>query len=322
MESNHAKTHFPKVVLLMAFKEKLHLRKVKAVLRYHQPSPTKHIEQYAHHLLFSFYLFGDEEQLKSPPFTGSYVMKLQEPGVMDIVNRNRFVTEPFIEIVEEALANLTAHLTNPDAVSQQENDEVRAELASTANDLLDQEDETDSNLLFEESSLLPSYTAPILMSDNELNSKKQLLNQKQLKLFNKIQSWAKKYVQNKLTADPLEYEPLHIFLTGNAVCGKSLLMRLIYQSLTKILSYRSILVDKPKALLMAPTGVATINIDGTTTHTAFNIPVGHFGSNLPPLSDKLKSSLRNRLSELKMIIIDEISMVSSNLLLYVHLRLN
>ena len=125
-----------------------------------------------------------------------------------------------------------------------------------------------------------------------------------------------------MTAYPLEHEPLHIFLKGNAVCGKSLLMRLIYQSLFKILSYRSILVDKPKALLIAPTGVAAINIGGTTTHTAFNIPVGHFGSNLPPLSDKIKSSLRNRLSELKIIIIDEISMVSSNLLLYVHLRLN
>ena len=56
------------------------------------------------------------------------------------MNRNRFVTEPLSEIVEEALANLTAHLTNPDAFSQQENDEVWAELASTANDLLDQED--------------------------------------------------------------------------------------------------------------------------------------------------------------------------------------
>ena len=43
---------------------------------------------------------------------------------MDIINRNRFVMEPFSEIVEEALANLTANLTNPDAFSQQENDEV------------------------------------------------------------------------------------------------------------------------------------------------------------------------------------------------------
>ena len=105
---------------------------------------------------------------------------------MDIINRNRSVMEPYSEIVEEASANLTAHLKNPDAFSQQENDEVQAELASTADDLLDQEDEADSDVLFEESSLLPSYTVPVLMSDNELNSKIQLLNQKQRKLFIKF----------------------------------------------------------------------------------------------------------------------------------------
>ena len=151
-------------------------------------------------------------------------------------------------------------------------------------------------MLFEESSLLPSYTAPILMSDNELNSKIQLLNQKQRKLFNKVQSWTKKYVQNKWRADPLEHEALRIFLTGNASCGKSFLIEVIYQCLTKTFSYGSTLVDKPKALLMTPTGVAAITPDGTTIHTAFNIPVGHFGSNLPPLSDKMKSSLRDSLN--------------------------
>ena len=67
-----------------------------------------------------------------------------------------------------------------------------------------------------------------------------------------------------------------MFLAGNAGCENSFLMTVIYQSLIKTLSYGSTLVDKPKALLMAPTGVAAINIDGTAIHTAFNIPVGHF----------------------------------------------
>ena len=203
---------------------------------------------------------------------------------MDIINRNGSVVKPFSEIAEEALANLSAHLANPDAFSQQENDRVQAEFAN-ANDLLDQENETDSDLFFEESSLLPSYTPPILMSDNELNSKIQLLNQNQRALSNKVQSWAEKYVRNKSRADPLEHELLHIFLTGNAGCGKSFLMRVIYQSLAKTLSYGSTLAKKPKALLMAPTGVAGINTDGTTIHTIFNIPVGHFGTNLLPQNE-------------------------------------
>ena len=94
MESNHAETHFPKVVTLMTFKEKLHCQKVNAVLRYHQSSSTKH-------MLFSLYPFLNEEPLKFPPFMVSYVTKLQEPGVMNIINRNRSFMVPFSEIVEE-----------------------------------------------------------------------------------------------------------------------------------------------------------------------------------------------------------------------------
>ena len=63
-------------------------------------------------------------------------------------------------------------------------------------------------------------------------------------------------------------------------------------------------------------------MDGTTKHTALGIPVGHFGTKLPPLLDQMKCSLRNHLSDLKVIIIDDISMASNKLLFYVHLRLN
>ena len=37
---------------------------------------------------------------------------------------------------------------------------------------------------------------------------------------------------------------------------------------------------------MAPTGVAAVNIDGTTIHTALDIPIGSFGKNLHPWAIK------------------------------------
>ena len=86
------------------------------------------------------------------------------------------------------MANLNAYLPNLNAFSQQENDKVLAELVPTANDLVDQENETDSDVLFEESSPLPSCTAPILMLDKELNSKIQLLNKNLRKVSYKVQS--------------------------------------------------------------------------------------------------------------------------------------
>ena len=99
-------------------------------------------------------------------------------------------------------------------------------------------------------------------------------------------------------------------------------MKVIYQSLTKIFSYGNASLDKPKALLMAPTSVATNNIGGTPIHTTLNIPIDQFGKKLPSLSDKMRRTLRNRLANLKVIIIYEISMVSNKILYYIHLRLN
>ena len=86
-------------------------------------------------------------------------------------------------------------------------------------------------------------------------------------------------------------------------------------------SYGNVSLDKPKVLLMAPTGVAAINIDGKTIHTALNIPIIQFGKKSSPLSDKMRSSLRSKLSDLKVITIGKISMVSNDFLFHVHLRL-
>ena len=123
---------------------------------------------------------------------------------------------------------------------------------------------------------MPCYTAPVLIPDSEIISKIRSLNLKQREIFDMVQSWAKKSIERKSMPDAQPLKPLHIFLTGNAGYGKSFLMKVIYQSLTKILSYGNVSLDKRKVLLMAPTGVATINIDGTTMHTALNIPISQF----------------------------------------------
>ena len=84
---------------------------------------------------------------------------------------------------------------------------------------------------------------------------------------------------------------MYIFVTGDAGCGKSFLIKIMYQALIKVFSYGNVSLDKAKVLFMAPTGVATINIDDTTIYTALNIPVGHFGKSAPSLSHKMRSTL-------------------------------
>ena len=76
---------------------------------------------------------------------------------------------------------------------------------------------------------------------------------------------------------PVDIKPLYVFITGNDGCGKSHLIRNIYHYLTKTLSNQAMSSDKQKVLLLLPTGVAVINIYGTTIHTGLAIPVGYFG---------------------------------------------
>ena len=305
----------------MNSKEKLKCRQVKAILRYYVPNRHKYPEKYAHHLLFMFYPFRNEQDLKSN-ITGTYSEKLREPGVIDIINTNKQIFEPCGDLFESALLNLRTNLPcNQDSFANQEYDEVE-ELLNTANNLAS-EDPTEDAVILNDTCVIPSSTASptVILSDDELNVKIRSLNKAQREYFEIVCNWAKRFIKNLSAVTKIEIEPLYIFLTGGAGTGKSHLVKTIFHALTKIFSYRNVTLDKPKVLLVAPTGVAAVNIDGTTIHTSLGIPVGTYGKNLPRLNDKKRLALRNTLCELRALIIDEISMVSNLQLLYIHLRL-
>ena len=71
-------------------------------------------------------------------------------------------------------------------------------------------------------------------------------------------------------------------------------------------------------VLAAPTGTAAKNIGGLTIHSAFNMP---FGNEFISMSDKVRDEKRQMLSEMKLLIIDEFSMVKADMLYLLNLRL-
>ena len=77
--------------------------------------------------------------------------------------------------------------------------------------------------------------------------------------------------------------------------------------------------ELPTVLLIVPTGVAAININGTTINTALPIPK-ETTDNLPAMSDQKKTQMRMLLAGLKLIIVDETSMVRNTTLLHIHQR--
>ena len=100
-------------------------RKLPSILWYFAPNKYWNYESYAHHLLLLFYPFRDESDLKVgiPP---SYTNKIAEPGVIDIINTNRALIEPFSDAVDEALLQYSqTEMNNGKAMEKIENQEMQ-----------------------------------------------------------------------------------------------------------------------------------------------------------------------------------------------------
>lgn len=98
-----------------------------------------------------------------------------------------------------------------------------------------------------------------------------------------------------------------LFLTGKAGTGKSTLLRFLISSIDK------------KYVLLAPTGIAALNIGGQTIHSFFGFgfrPYLPLDRDLPDLSGKFEL-----LRQLDLIIIDEISMVRADIMNAIDLSL-
>lgn len=98
-----------------------------------------------------------------------------------------------------------------------------------------------------------------------------------------------------------------VFLTGKAGTGKSTLLRHIISDLDK------------KYILLAPTGIAALNINGQTIHSFFGFgfrPYLPKDRDLPNLTEKI-----DLLKKLELIVIDEISMVRADVMNAIDLTL-
>lgn len=97
--------------------------------------------------------------------------------------------------------------------------------------------------------------------------------------------------------DCLEKTSKSLFITGRAGTGKSTLLQLFRQT------------TKKKTVVLAPTGIAALNVKGQTIHSFFGFP-----PRLIQAKDIHKSFTRKWFTKIEVLIIDEISMVRADLL--------
>ena len=114
---------YPKQIRLIS-NEKFKCRNISYVLQYYVPNKEISPEERAHHMLFMYYPFRNEKELLSGD-APTYVSKLSEPGVIEVVNQNHSLVEPFAAIVDDAFLRISCDTdSNMDPYGQQENDEV------------------------------------------------------------------------------------------------------------------------------------------------------------------------------------------------------
>ena len=113
--------------------------------------------------------------------------------------------------------------------------------------------------------------------------------------------------------------PLRMFITGGAGTGKSYLINTVVQWI-RLFACTHAGLDP--VLVCGPTGMSARNIQGRTLHSVFKLPVQHGREpEYKELSNQSLQKLRSLYRSVHTILIDEISMVSSNTLTYVHRRL-
>ncbi len=111
-----------------------------------------------------------------------------------------------------------------------------------------------------------------------------------------------------------------MFITGGAGTGKSHLIKCIYNEAVRLLGRLNHNPDDVSVILTTPTGVAAFNINTLTIHSALSISTDMSQPNKPLCEEKI-SRLRNKLDQLQILMIDEISMVDQKLLCNIHRRL-
>ena len=147
-----------------------------------------------------------------------------------------------------------------------------------------------------------------MLPDEQYINLVRSLNLRQREFFNHVLYWLK-----------CKEEPLYAFLSGGAGVGKSVLIKALYQSLYRFLNLREgENPDDIRVLLCAYTGKAAYNINGVTIASAFLKKFKQSGDLLS--ADEL-NTFRVKYRHLKVIIIDEISMVGTNTLTFLDTRL-
>ena len=151
----------------------------------------------------------------------------------------------------------------------------------------------------------------------ELHVRTRRLDKDQHRVVDIIITYCKDLARARINQSPVPSPP-HIMVHGAAGTGKSTVIDLVTQWAQHILQKSGDNPQQPYILKCAFTGTAAANIGGNTLTSTFKLQYGneHFS-----LSDKERDKTRIAMTNLKLLVIDEISLVKSDMLYQLDLKL-
>ena len=152
--------------------------------------------------------------------------------------------------------------------------------------------------------------------EEELATLTYQLDQQQRMVLDIGVNYAKQMLISRKT--PIKVTAPLLIIQGGAGSGKSTVINVLAQRFEKLMRQSGDDLEKPYVLKVSFTGTAAANIDGMTLHSAFNF---NFGNEYQSLGDKTRDEKRAMLENLKMIIVDELSMVKGDMFYQLDLRL-
>ena len=169
-----------------------------------------------------------------------------------------------------------------------------------------------------------------ILSSKEYSEYFRSLNTEQRQVVMFHRQWCKRTVHQLKQHKPIT--PYHLFLSGPGGVGKSYVIKMIHTDTVRYMrAIPGVHTNDLTALLTATTGVAAFNIEGMTVDSAFalydSMAQGRSKrakaqeSTYIPLSADSRNTMRNSMDNLFVVIIDEISMLSADILYKIHMRL-
>ena len=285
-------------------------RKHPAVLRFHKPKQSVNPADYffAEALLYTPFRSEDEleRRVKNAEKDGYATLERQIKCVKDQVMEHLESNEEARYMVEEASKKTEEMGDILDPQGEQEN--MDCEIEDIENHP-DYEHLNPDDFKATENTKQEKKYRPIEVDNLDVLLKKtRSLDFYQRVVIHKGIEFSRKVVKARNPKNTYP-EGKDVIVHGGAGSGKTAVINILKQWCHILLQQPGDDPDCPYIVLAAPTGTAASKIRGQTMHSAFGF---NFGNEHYSLSDKVRDKKRSLMKNLKIVIIDEISMVKSD----------